>query len=85
MPHDGIVQVQPDSTGAKIDTSELTREDGTIVDRQRVVIASDENPQLQALLGGESGDVYLLVHAKAFDEINEKLQEIIDLLRSILE
>ena len=81
MSTDGLVQVQPDSTGAKVDTSELTREDGTVIDRQRMVIASDENPRLQALLGGDAGNVYLLVDSKGFDEINENLREIIELLK----
>lgn len=42
---DGLVQVQPDSTGAKIDTSEITRDDdvATMVDRQRVVLGDDKN------------------------------------------
>lgn len=35
---DGIVQVPPDSTGKKIDTAELTRPDGAIVERQRITI-----------------------------------------------
>ncbi len=36
---DGVVQVPPDSSGKKIDTSELTRSDGTtVVERQRVSI-----------------------------------------------
>jgi hypothetical protein len=35
---DGKVVVPPDSSGKAIDTSELTRSDGTVVERQRVVI-----------------------------------------------
>ncbi len=40
MAVDGVVQVPPDSSGKKIDTSELTRSDGvgTVVERQRIVI-----------------------------------------------
>jgi hypothetical protein len=52
---DGVVQVAPDSTGAKIDQSEVTRDDGTVVERQRVVISDDENPRSQAALSGEAG------------------------------
>ena len=37
---DGIVQLQPDSTGKKVDTSELTV-GANVVERQRVVVASD--------------------------------------------
>lgn len=40
---DGVVQVAPDSTGKRIDTAELARADGTLVERQRVVIADDGN------------------------------------------
>lgn len=35
---DGYVQIQPESTGKKIDVAELTRADATIVERQRVEI-----------------------------------------------
>jgi hypothetical protein len=35
---DGKVVVPPDSSGKAIDTSELTRSDGTVVERQRIVI-----------------------------------------------
>jgi hypothetical protein len=41
---DGFVELQPDSTGKKVDTSELTRNDGSLVERQRVVIGDDYNP-----------------------------------------
>lgn len=85
MTSDGVVQVQPDSTGKKVDVSELTRTDGTVIERQRMVLASDENPKLQALLGGDSGNVYLLVNSKGFDEMNENLREIIDLLKMQIE
>lgn len=81
MASDGIVQVQPDSTGKKVDVAELTREGGVVVERQRMVLASDENPRLQALLGGDVGNVYLLVDSKGFDEMNENLREIIALLK----
>lgn len=40
---DGVVQVPPDSTGKKIDTSELTRNDGTLVERQRVTLGDAMN------------------------------------------
>lgn len=40
----GVVQVQPDSSGKKIETSELTEPDGTVVERQRVVIGDGYNP-----------------------------------------
>lgn len=39
---DGIIQVPPDSTGKKVDTSEVTRQDGVVVQRQRMIMADDE-------------------------------------------
>ena len=52
---DGYVQVAPDSTGKKIDNAELTRDDGTVIERQRIVLADDENPRVQVAVGGEPG------------------------------
>lgn len=42
---DGFVQVAPDSTGKKIDNTEVTRTDaaGTVVERQRVEPRDDED------------------------------------------
>ena len=47
MPNDGFVQVAPDSTGKKLDTSEVTTSQG-VVERERVVIADDANAQAVA-------------------------------------
>lgn len=60
---DGIVQVAPDSTGKKVDTSELTVGANT-VERQRIVIASDSTAASLAYVGspnsdGDTGDVAL--------------------------
>ena len=88
-PQDGYVQVAPDSTGKKVDNAEFIREpvnpgDATVtVERQRIILGSDENPRLQAKLGGEAGDGYVLVDAKAFNEMIEKMDEMIDLMRLI--
>lgn len=38
---DSYVQGAPDSTGKKIDTSEVTQVGGALVERQRVVLADD--------------------------------------------
>jgi hypothetical protein len=84
-PQDGHVQVAPDSTGKKIDNAELTRDDGTIVERQRTVIGSDENPRQQLMLGGDVGRGYILVDSRAFDELNEKMDDIMNLLTLHLE
>lgn len=40
MPNDGFVQLQPDSSGKSVDTSELTVS-GRTVERQRVVLSDD--------------------------------------------
>src|SRR5437867_2856422 len=39
----GYIQVLPDSTGKQVDTSELTRQDNTLVERQRVVLADPDD------------------------------------------
>ena len=60
---DGVVQVPADSTGKKIDTSEVTRNDGTtVVERQRVV-ATDPNlldmaAQMAVAAGRAASDDY---------------------------
>lgn len=41
---DAFVQIAPDGTGKKVDTSEITRADGTIVERQRMVIGDGVDP-----------------------------------------
>lgn len=38
---DGTVRLFPDSTGKNADTTELTRSDATVVERQRIVIGDD--------------------------------------------
>ena|ERR1700720_972690 len=38
------VQVPPNSTGLKIDTSEITTATGNVVERQNVVISDPSNP-----------------------------------------
>lgn len=51
---DQVVQVAPDSTGKKIDNSELTRDDGTVVERQRVNISDPEDPNAHTAVHGEA-------------------------------
>lgn len=80
---DSYVQVAADGAGKKIDNAELTREDGEVVYRQRTVIGSDENPRVQATVDGEKGSAYLLVDSKSFDEMTEKIQELIDVIKFI--
>lgn len=44
----GYVQVPPDSTGKLIDTSELTRSDSSVVERQRLSIGSSDGSLIEA-------------------------------------
>lgn len=55
MSVDQSVKVQPDSTGKAIDTSEITRSDGTLVERQRVVVSDPDDPNAHAVVNGEAG------------------------------
>lgn len=41
---DGFVQLATDGPGKRIDASELTRADGTLVERQRAVIGDANDP-----------------------------------------
>jgi hypothetical protein len=42
---DGYIQVAPDSTGKKMETSAITLADGTTVHRERVSLGDDDNIQ----------------------------------------
>lgn len=50
---DAYVQVAADGSGKKVDTSELTRADGTVVERQRVVVSSPSDPNRVAEVDAE--------------------------------
>jgi hypothetical protein len=51
---DGIIQVPADDVGKKVDTSELARPDGTVVERQRISIGdSGDQRKIAAVEGGE--------------------------------
>lgn len=54
---DGYVQVAADGTGKKVDNAELTRADGTVVERQRVAIGDDSDPTKQARV--QDGQVWV--------------------------
>lgn len=54
---DGYVQVAVDGAGKKVDNSELTRADGTVVERQRIVIGDDVDPTLRARV--QDGQVWV--------------------------
>ena len=69
---DGVVQVPVDSTGKKIDTSELTRADGQVVERQRIVLSSDALAGALALVR----DGALHVEVRGINEALELLRDI---------
>jgi hypothetical protein len=73
---DGKVVVPPDSSGKAIDTSELTRSDGTVVERQRIVIGDATNA---ASLGSVSptGEIAVVMR---LDSIEAQLKRIARLL-----
>lgn len=70
---DGLIQVPPDSTGKKVDTTEITRVDsaGTIVERQRVEARDDDDQVLNTQ-----------VLADKLDEIRDLLFTIKDMLQT---
>ncbi len=74
---DAYVQVAADDVGKKIDTSELTRADGTIVERQRIVLAD-------GVLGGLAkidGDGKLFVRLDEISDVVVQLKRIAMLLQ----
>jgi hypothetical protein len=91
---DGYVQVASDAGGKKIDNAELTREQsplGTaavVVERQRVVLASDENPRQQVDVDGEAGQGTLAVGGKmahSLGEIERSLKMLVVMVAFALE
>lgn len=69
-PVPGTIQVQPDSTGPKIDTSLLTRNDGTSAHRQAVVIGDPADPQQVArVTGGQDRAAVAVTNADLLAEI----------------
>jgi hypothetical protein len=82
-PQDGHVQVATDGPGKKIDNAELIRDDGTVVERQRVSIGSDDNPRTQMEVSGEAGKGKANVEDKSQDVV-AILIEIRDLLRLVI-
>jgi hypothetical protein len=81
MMADGKVVVPPDSSGKSIDTSELTRSDGTVVERQRVVIGDATNV---TSLGSVSPEGALTVSMQ-LDNIESQLARIARLLEILVD
>lgn len=78
---DSYVQVATDGSGKKIDNALLTRDDGTVIERQRVVISSDENPLQQVKVAGEPGRGYIIVKVQGVDELICKIDELIEVIK----
>lgn len=77
MSVDGVVQVAPDSTGKKIDNTELTRADDTVVERQRTVLADEENPGRGGAARVRDGELQVSGRELAtLERIAETLEEI---------
>lgn len=74
---DGTIQIAPDSTGKKIATSEITRNNGDVVEIQHVVISDPRIPisQVSVTPNGE-----LIVNAEIFSKILIELKRIAMLL-----
>lgn len=82
---DGIVQVLPDSTGKKVDTSELTRADGTVVERQRFV-ASDNSATTDYATAEVRGKKLQVgsPELQYLQSINDSLKQIVIMLEAAL-
>jgi hypothetical protein len=87
---DAYVQVGVDGAGKKIDNAALQRDPpdpardaavGDLVHRQRVVVGSDDNPELQAEVSGEPGKGALAVESNVLGEILGELVRIRELLQ----
>jgi len=76
---DSYVQIAPNSSGAKVDVSEVTRSDGTAVERQRVALA---DPTLMAALARVSpnGSLQTFAHDHRLDLILVELKVISTIL-----
>ena len=77
---DGYIQIAPDSTGKKVDNAELTRKDGTVVERQRVVLSDDIDPTQQ--MQARDGRVYVRdpEHLALLTELLNEIRELKELL-----
>jgi hypothetical protein len=80
---DGYVQVQADSIGKKVDTSEVTRSDGTVAERQRTVGADPCDTSAQGLAAVRGGKLQVSdEHAQLLESINEKLGRMLFILEN---
>lgn len=88
MAADATVQVQPDSTGKKIETSELVRADDAVVERQRVAIGDADDIGPRATVRGETGRGTLKTGDEAILEqltqLNKNFSELTQILLTFL-
>lgn len=59
MSDDGFIQVPADSVGKKVDTTEITRTDDVVVERQRVEVRDDDDNVLSTAAVVERLDLIL--------------------------
>ena len=93
---DGFVQVAPDSSGKRIHNAVVILPAGTVVTNadgttttlasdtpvfRQIVVIGDPSTLQQAKVGGESGKGYVLVDAAAFNELLEKMDEMIEIMK----
>lgn len=78
------VQVPPNSTGLKIDTSEVTTAAGNVVERQNVVIADPANPAGLLSLGPSLSTNALPVTLSPDDQASSTNVQMVLLLNAIL-
>ena len=81
----GHIQVPPDSSGKKADTSELVRgSDGVTVQRQNIVISDASDEIGRARVTGEDGRGALKVESEniaVLESIDQSLKEILGMLK----
>jgi hypothetical protein len=89
MAADQTVTVAPDSTGKRIDNSEITRADGSLAERQRVNLSDPSDPNAHVSVSGEDGRGTAGVqdrHAlEQLVRINQKLDVLIELMRELVQ
>jgi hypothetical protein len=85
---DTQVQLAPDSTGAKVDNSAVTRADGTVVDRQRINLSDPSEVNCHQNVHGEDGRGAAEVSSREILAqlrlMNQTLGQMFELLAEIL-
>jgi hypothetical protein len=88
MATDTQVQIAPDGTGAKIDNSQITRADTTVVNRQRVNLSDPSDPNSHASVSGEDGRGALGTRDRdvlgELQALNANVAELLELFREFL-